>query len=110
MAYNFKECNGEQVYLLPPALQECPPTDLVWLVIDAVEEMDLKAFYLKYCEDGKGQAISPSGDESCIRNAARRSSRYSARSKTVGGSDNLCVGGLKPVPRNGNSSARRTIS
>lgn len=57
MAYNFKECNREQVYLLPPALQEwLPPTDLVWLVIDAVEEMDLKAFYLKYREDGKGQA------------------------------------------------------
>ena len=57
MAYNFKECNREQVYLLPPALQAwLPPTDLVWLVIDAVEEMDLKAFYLKYREDGKGQA------------------------------------------------------
>ena len=51
MAYNFKECNREQVYLLPPALQAwLPPTDLVWLVIDAVEEMDLKAFYLKYRE------------------------------------------------------------
>ncbi len=57
MAYNFIECNREQVYFLPPSLQEwLPPADLVWLVLDAVEEMNLKAFYLKYREDGKGQA------------------------------------------------------
>jgi transposase len=57
MAYNFKECNRDQVYLLPPSLQEwLPPKDLVWLVLDAVAEMDLTAFYLKYRQDGKGQA------------------------------------------------------
>jgi transposase len=57
MAYNFIECNRDQIYLLPPALQEwLPPGDLVWFVIDAVEEMDLTAFYLKYRTDGKGQA------------------------------------------------------
>jgi transposase len=57
MAYNFIECNRDQLYLLPPALQDwLPPGDLVWLVIDAVEEMDLTAFYLKYRTDGKGQA------------------------------------------------------
>lgn len=57
MAYNFKECNREQVYLLPPTLQEWLPTkDLVWLVLDAVAEMELAAFYLKYRQDGKGQA------------------------------------------------------
>lgn len=57
MAYNFKECNRDQVYLLPPTLQEwLPPKDLVWLVLDAVAEMDLSAFYRKYRPDGKGQA------------------------------------------------------
>lgn len=57
MAYNFKECNRDQVYLLPPTLQEwLPSRDLVWLVIDAVAEMDLAAFYQKYRQDGKGQA------------------------------------------------------
>jgi transposase len=57
MAYNFKECNREQVYLLPPTLQEwLPPKDLAWLVLDAVAEMDLAAFYRKYRQDGKGQA------------------------------------------------------
>lgn len=57
MAYNFKECNRDQIYLLPPTLQEwLPPKDLVWLVLDAVAEMDLAAFYRKYRPDGKGQA------------------------------------------------------
>lgn len=57
MAYNFKECNRDQVYLLPPTLQEwLSPKDLVWLVLDAVAEMDLSAFYRKYRQDGKGQA------------------------------------------------------
>jgi transposase len=57
MAYNFKECNRDQVYLLPPTLQEwLSPKDLVWLVLDAVAEIDLSAFYQKYRQDGKGQA------------------------------------------------------
>jgi len=57
MAYNFKECNREQVYLLPPALQDwLPSNDLAWLVLDAVAEMNLAAFYLRYRKDGKGQA------------------------------------------------------
>ncbi len=34
MTCNFMECNRDQVYLPPPALQEwLPPADLVWLVI-----------------------------------------------------------------------------
>jgi len=43
---NFIECNREQQYLLPPALQDwLPPKDLAWLIIDAVDAMDLSAFY-----------------------------------------------------------------
>lgn len=57
MAYNFKDCNREQTYLMPPALQEwLPSKDLVWMVLDVVAEMDLAAFYSKYRQDGKGQA------------------------------------------------------
>ncbi len=57
MAYNFIECNRDQVYLLPPSLQEwLPAKDLVWFVLDAVEQMELTGFYQKYREDGKGQA------------------------------------------------------
>jgi transposase len=62
MAYNFKECNRDQVYLLPPSLQEwLPEKDFVWLLLDAVAEMELVAFYEKYRQDGKGQsAFNPS--------------------------------------------------
>ena len=62
MSYNFKSCNRDQMYLLPPTLQEwLPSNDLVWLLIDAVAEMDLSSFYAKYREDGKGQsAFEPS--------------------------------------------------
>ncbi len=57
MAYNFKDCNRDQVYLMPPTLQEwLPSKDLVWMVLDVVAEMDLTAFYRKYRQDGKGQA------------------------------------------------------
>lgn len=62
MGYNFKECNRDQMYLLPPTLQEwLPSKDLVWLLLDAVAEMDLRVFYEKYRADGKGQsAFEPS--------------------------------------------------
>lgn len=57
MTCNFKACNSDQVYLLPPTLQEwLPPKHLVWLILDDVAEMDLMAFYRKYRKDGKGQA------------------------------------------------------
>jgi hypothetical protein len=57
MAYNFKECNRDQVYLMPPTLQEWPPpTDLDWHILDAVAQMDLMVFCRKFRQDGKGQA------------------------------------------------------
>lgn len=56
MAYNFYQCNREQIYLLPPSLQEwVTEDDLVWFIIDAVEQMELGKFYKKYRVDGKGQ-------------------------------------------------------
>lgn len=56
MAYNFYQCNREQIYLLPPSLQEwVTEDDLVWFIIDAVEQMELGKFYKKYRTDGKGQ-------------------------------------------------------
>jgi hypothetical protein len=43
---NFIECDREQELLLPPSLREWLPDDhLAWFVVDAVEEMDLSAFY-----------------------------------------------------------------
>ena len=57
MAYNFKICDRDQVYLLPPSLREwLPADDFAWLILDAVAEMNLTAFYQKYRKDGRGQA------------------------------------------------------
>lgn len=57
MAYNFIECNRDQMFLMPPSLKEwLPEEDLAWFIIDAVEQMDLSEFYKKYRPDGKGGA------------------------------------------------------
>jgi len=55
MGYNFKDCNREQKYLLPPSLQEwLPEKDIAWFVIDAVKQMELNGFYQRYRKDGWG--------------------------------------------------------
>jgi hypothetical protein len=57
MAQNFIGCDREQELLLPPSLREWLPADnLTWFVIDAVEAMDLAAFYGVYRQDGHGRA------------------------------------------------------
>ena len=57
MAQNFIACDREQELLLPPSLREWLPGDhLAWLVLDAVAEMDLGAFYASYRDDGWGRA------------------------------------------------------
>lgn len=55
--HNFIECDREQEFLLPPSLREWLPDDhLAWFVVDAVDEMDLTAFYGAYRRDGWGRA------------------------------------------------------
>ena len=57
MAQNFLPCDRDQELLLPPSLREWLPEDhLAWFVLDAVEEIDLSAFYGAYREDGWGRA------------------------------------------------------
>jgi transposase len=57
MGQNFIGCDREQELLLPPSLREWLPEDhLAWFVIDAVEELDLGAFYAAYRADGHGRA------------------------------------------------------
>src|SRR3954466_2378251 len=57
MAQNFIACDREQALLLPPSLREWLPEDhLAWFVLDAVEAMDLRAFFAGYREDGWGRA------------------------------------------------------
>ncbi|MCA1853196.1 MAG: IS1182 family transposase [Beggiatoa sp.] len=57
MAPNFLFCDRDQELLLPPSLREWLPEDhLAWFVLDAVDELDLSAFYAAYREDGWGRA------------------------------------------------------
>lgn len=57
MPQNFIECDREQELLLPPSMRDWLPDDhLAWFVLDAVEEMDLQAFYSAYRQDGWGRA------------------------------------------------------
>src|SRR5215217_3523590 len=57
MPQNFVVCDREQELLLPPSLREWLPEDhLAWLVLEAVGELDLSAFYRAYRDDGHGRA------------------------------------------------------
>jgi transposase len=57
VSQNFIDCDREQELLLPPSLRDWLPTDhLAWFVLDAVDEIDLSAFYAAYREDGWGRA------------------------------------------------------
>jgi transposase len=57
MAQNFLSCDREQELLLPASLREwLPEGHLVWLVLDAVDAIDLGEFYGVYRDDGHGRA------------------------------------------------------
>jgi transposase len=57
MAQNFIEGRRDQGFLLPPDVREWLAADhLAWFVIEAVDEMDLSAFYAAYRADGHGRA------------------------------------------------------
>jgi transposase len=56
MGQNFIACDREQSFLMPPDVREwLPENHLAWFVIDAVEEMELAAFYAVYRADGHGR-------------------------------------------------------
>jgi transposase len=57
MPQNFIGCGREQAFLMPPSLREWLPEDhLAWFIVDAVEDVDLEAFYADYRADGHGAA------------------------------------------------------
>jgi transposase len=57
VAPNFLLCDRDQELLLPPSLREWLTEDhLAWFVLDAVDELDLGAFYAAYRDDGWGRA------------------------------------------------------
>jgi transposase len=56
MSQNFRDCDREQAFLLPPSLRDWLPEDhLAWFVIATVERLDLSEFYAAYRLDGHGR-------------------------------------------------------
>jgi transposase len=57
MGQNFIAGDSDQAFLLPPDLREwVGPGHLAWFVVEAVDELDLTAFYARYRRDGWGRA------------------------------------------------------
>jgi transposase len=57
MAYNFRACDRDQAFLLPPDVRDWLPTDhLAWFVLDVVDHLDLGPFLKAYRADGHGRA------------------------------------------------------
>ena len=58
MGKQFRSCDLNQTYLLPPSLQDwLPEGHLARFVAEVVEALDLSAICAKYAEgDGRGQA------------------------------------------------------
>jgi transposase len=55
--YNYIRPNRDQLFLMPPALQDwLPSDDLAYFLLDAVEQFDLTSFHASYRADGVGQA------------------------------------------------------
>jgi transposase len=55
MGYNFRPVERDQQYLLAPALRDwLPADDLSWVVLDAVDQLDLTAIHARYRSDGWG--------------------------------------------------------
>jgi transposase len=56
MPQNFLRAQRDQPFLLPPDMRDwLPEDDLVWLVLEAVEQIDLAAFTGAYRGDGQGR-------------------------------------------------------
>jgi transposase len=52
----FKDCNRDQMYLMPPSLKDwLPEGHLSYFIIDVVERLDLSEIYGSYGGDGRGQ-------------------------------------------------------
>jgi transposase len=56
MGQRFISADRDQALLLPPSLREwLPAGHLAWFVLDAVDQLDLAAFYGVYRQDGHGR-------------------------------------------------------
>ena len=81
MAKGFIACDREQSFLMPPDVREWLPEDhFAWFVLDAVEAMDLDAFYAVYRVDGRARpAYEPSMIVAVLLYAYARGVRSSRR-------------------------------
>src|SRR3954449_337612 len=79
MAQRFIACDREQSFLMPPDVREGLPEDhLAWFVIDAVESMELDAFYAVYRADGRSRpAFDPAMMVALVLYAYARGNRSS---------------------------------
>ena len=60
MAYNFIDCDRDQLFLLPPSMRDWLPEEhLVWFILDVVDQLDLSSFLCRYRSDGWGRAAYP---------------------------------------------------
>jgi transposase len=60
MAQRFVACDRDQSFLLPPDVRDWLPEEhFAWFVIDAVNGMDLDAFYAGYRADGSRPPYDP---------------------------------------------------
>lgn len=58
MSVNVRAVDREQVFLMPPSIDEwLPDGHLAWFVLDVVAELDLSAFLGEFRADGRGGAV-----------------------------------------------------
>src|SRR4051794_17149760 len=79
MAQRFIACDREQSFLMPPDVREWLPEDhFAWFVLEAVESMELGAFYGAYRADGRSRpAFDPAMMVALILYAYARETRSS---------------------------------
>ena len=68
MGKSFRACDLDQMYLLPPALQDWLPEDhLARFIAEVSSELDLQPIYAVYEQrDGRGQQHQPAPDQLCV--------------------------------------------
>ena len=79
MAQRFIACDREQSFLMPPDVREWLPEDhFAWFVLEAVESMELDAFYSAYRADGRSRpAFDPAMMVALVLYAYARGTRSS---------------------------------
>ena len=85
MPQNFVACDRDQELLLPPSLREWLPADhLAWLVLEAVGELDLIAFYVAAgCRTRAGAARGPEAARTANAPPARRTADCRVRATSA---------------------------